>query len=348
MLTFTAGEQQPTSSTRNPLSNIQSHPSTSSTLQGTARQLNSKLPVFGADSPYLPSGVKTAIQKRKRPSAADRESMVERIVDRCREIVPNLARADLDDVAKDVVKNFPASFKDTVLISDHGSDGLARQMKVKYDNDKRPKNSKTATEKAAPSIPQAFGCTRWSPACPSNQTEESQENIMQELQAAYKLSRKDRDWKTIKTNMEESFYLQRQHINGSLAENSKKKRRRVDEQGNDAAESTEQKSITDHKENWPFLFTSKGLNLHYKLLTGIDFKDKLHNYVTENGNIVIDFLAFKNEPLRKLIRKMLKADRQGHRSTVLPTLLKMVLVNFGENPQNLMTFVEVCGHVVVL
>jgi len=182
LLTLTAGQElQQSRSSGNPLQ------PTNSALQAKAIEVTSSLPVFDVESPYLPSKVKEAIKANKRPSATDRADMVGRIVDRCREIVPNFARAMLDDVGKGIVKSFPASFKDTILVSEHGSDCVARQLKVKFDNSKQPKDSKTAQEKSAPSIPQAFGCSNWNPTCPSDQTEESQQELMQQLQRTHGL-----------------------------------------------------------------------------------------------------------------------------------------------------------------
>jgi len=114
----------------------------------------------------------------------------------------------------------------------------------------------------------------------------------------------------------------------------------LDEQGNDKV-TTPATTITDLKENWPFLFTSKGLNLHYLLLSGVDFKEKLQVYVNEDGKRVIDFLSCKNERMSQLKRRMEMAERQGHRATVFPTLLKMLTVNFGEELKFLMILVEV-------
>ncbi len=85
-------------------------------LQEVARRI-SDVPVFTVESPYMPSGVKEAVIAKKRPSARDRKAFVERIVDKCREDIPNLERAIFGDIALQLVQDFPDSFKDTCPIS---------------------------------------------------------------------------------------------------------------------------------------------------------------------------------------------------------------------------------------
>lgn len=66
-------------------------------LRRSVEQLDTAtMPTFDKDSPYMPRAVKEAIEKRVRPSASARSQMVERIVDHCREKVPNLQRAMLN------------------------------------------------------------------------------------------------------------------------------------------------------------------------------------------------------------------------------------------------------------
>lgn len=166
------------------------------------------MPTFDKKSPFIPSDVKEAIERKKRPSASGRASMVERIVDHCREEVPNLQRSMLNSVALDLVTAYPETFKDSILISDHGSDSLAKQMRDKFDNDKRPALP-TPRERQAPAIKEAFGCINWNPPLPEGETEETQENKRKILVDMHQLSKKEWNWKAIKKNMEETFYLQR-------------------------------------------------------------------------------------------------------------------------------------------
>ncbi|KAJ1526538.1 hypothetical protein ONE63_008125 [Megalurothrips usitatus] len=171
------------------------------------------MPTFDKDSPYMPASVKEACIQRKRASSSGRNQMVERIVDRCREVVPGLQRSMFNDVALSLVLAYPDTFKDTILVSKHGSDSLAKQLRDKFDNDKRPKNS-TQMEKEAPSNKEAYGCIRWNSTLPDSETEDSQEEKRQSLVDMHMLSKKEWDWKIIKKHSEESFFLQMKDING--------------------------------------------------------------------------------------------------------------------------------------
>ncbi|KAK3922736.1 Serine hydroxymethyltransferase [Frankliniella fusca] len=194
-----------------------------STVRHNARAtLQTDLPVFTEDSPYFPSGIKKAIRAEKRPTRSDRESMCERIVDHCREVVPNLERSRLNDVAKQIVEHFPKSFKDTILISAHRSDSLALQLRTKFDNnDRKLKRPKAPLEEEAPATKEAYGCVLWEAPLPAGTTEESLENIRLDMKKTYRVSRKDWDWRVIKKQLQDSYYLQRKHINANAVKTQK-------------------------------------------------------------------------------------------------------------------------------
>jgi hypothetical protein len=61
-----------------------------------------KLPEYDKDSPFIPAAVRKAINDKKRPTEGI-ESMVERIVDDCREKVPGLQRCMFNTVAESLV-----------------------------------------------------------------------------------------------------------------------------------------------------------------------------------------------------------------------------------------------------
>lgn len=302
------------------------------------------MPKFDKNSPYMPSAVRQAIEQKKRPTAFARVQLVERIVDHCRDTIPNLERADFNEVALDLVSNYPDTFKDTILLSEHGSDSLAKQMRTKYDNDKRP-DVPTPKEREAPACKQAYGCIRWNPSLSEESSEESEENSREILKSMHTLSRKEWEWKLIKKHMDGSFYLQRKEINGPLAtpakssKNKKRKRQAVDEDDN--LEQVQNVSISDIKDRWPFLFTCRGMNYHFMNLTGIDFRSNMFEFVQEDSVILIEFLASKNENLAAMKLEMVRAERNGCTSAKLPALLKMLVNALKDDFSYLVRFVEV-------
>ncbi|KAK3917041.1 Chitinase A [Frankliniella fusca] len=189
-------DQQPSTS-RSPLA----------TLQLNARQVLSGLPKFDKDSPYMPSSVRKAICNKKRPTTSGIEDMVARIVDRCRD-VPNLRRSMFDSVALQIVNDYPESFKDSIPVSEHGSDSLAQQLKKKNDNDKRPcDRNQTDTEKKAPNIKEAVGCRNWNPPIPEHETEESLTKVMQDLMKMQRVSSINWEWTFIKRKLIQSYSI---------------------------------------------------------------------------------------------------------------------------------------------
>ncbi|XP_034255357.1 uncharacterized protein LOC117653660 [Thrips palmi] len=300
-----------------------------------------KMPTFDVNSPYFPSKVREAIRANKRADPRSREEMVARIVDRCREVVPNLERANFNTVAESIVKLYPKSFKDTVPVSDHGSDSLADQLKNKFDNDRRPVNSKTGKENQAPAIKESYGCNSWSPALPSGETESSQTKLMTELKHMSTLAKKDLNWRTIKCKMEDSFYLQRKHINGDLPDQVQRKRGKKRQRDSDVADNEDVPSnMPGLKSDWPFLFTIKGMETHFKLLTDVDFGEKLSTYMSEEADNVYEYLATKSKSLALAKRKMERSEKQGCAFARLAGLLLMLVEHFGDDIQLLVRFTE--------
>lgn len=297
----------------------------------------------------MPAAVRAAIKAGQRAPSGAREDMVQRIVDHCRETVPGFERQDLDTVAKQLVSLYPNTFKDTLPLSEHGSDGLAKQMKTNLDNHSRVKNF-TANERQAPNSKEAFGCVRWNPLLEEGETLESQESIRELLLNMHKLTKKQWQWKEIRSNMERSFYLQRKDINGGLASaavgKKNKKRKRGSDGPNDLDDPTPVSKgmpIAEVKERWPFVFTSKGMNYHFRMLTGQDFKDLLSKFSSEVVTMV-EYLACKGEEFARLKRRLDRADRAGRADAKFIGLLLMLIKFFKENINYLVTFVDVSWH----
>lgn len=100
-------------------------------------------------------------------------------------------------------------------------------------------------------------------------------------------------------------------------------------------------SVSNTKERWPFLFTARGMNYHFKNLTGIDLRDKVTDFSREECNVLIEYLACKNDDQARTRRDMLRAERNGHSSTKLPTAVLMLVKALKDDLSFFVTFVEV-------
>ncbi|XP_052129546.1 uncharacterized protein LOC127750908 [Frankliniella occidentalis] len=334
----TSSAAQPSNSSRIPLR----------TLQENARETisQSRIPVFDENSPYFPSGVRAAIKANKRPSPDDRQLMVENVVDYCKEKIPNFYRTDLAVVAKQIVKDYEKSFKDTIVVSDHGSDSLYKQFISRLDNqDRKNKRKAKAADKEASGSKEAYGCVLWDPPLPPSETEESLEIIRLDLEKMSRISKKDWDWRIIKKKLTDSYYLQRKHINVTIApapqqkKGTKRKRATVEEE---EEESTDDPvvSVPVIKSKWPLLFSAQGMNIHFKILTNVDLKGKISAYVASESKRLIEFLSTKNDSLAKLKRNMARAEEQGLGSTKLVATINMLICYFKEDMEYFVRFTE--------
>lgn len=335
-----AGSSTASHTGANASGSMASQPPPRQPLQAIAANIvEDPVPIFDVTSPYMPSAVKQAVLAKKRPSKSARVDFVERVVDRCCELVPSLQRTYFDEVARRITVMYPESFKDTHPISEHGSDTLAGQMRAKLSNHRRNKKALTTREVEAPARKEAFGCIRWNPKLPEDQSIETMEQIKTELQSMHTVSRRDWNWRVIKPKLSDSYFLQRKEINGSLALSTRaRKRNQTEETPDDPTEAD--LTIVQLHSKWPFLFTSRGINFHFNLLTGLDFKDKLSDFITEEGPDLVEFLGSQNDTLRRIYRRMRKAEKQGHGQTTLGAVVLMLISYLKEERNDFITFVD--------
>ncbi|KAK3919972.1 ATP-dependent 6-phosphofructokinase subunit alpha [Frankliniella fusca] len=303
------------------------------------------MPLFDKNSPFIPAGVRQAIDLKKRPSVRDRQCMVDRIVDHLKEKVPNLVRSDFDSVADNLVQLYPESFKDTLAVSRHGSDSLRSQFKVKFDNlNRKPTKSRDQTTSA----PASYGCLQFNPACPEGETEQSLVRRRDNLKSLFDHGRRHWDWRRIKVEMEITFYLQRKNINGPVSVPKPSSRRRRpqpeneenEQSGDEQAADNRAMTVVELKTEWPCLFKAAGMNYHLKLLTGSDFILQLDTFLAEDGKFLVEYLASKGETQAATRRKMIRSETRGNMDAYLAALIKMLTEYFSEDEAALVSFVE--------
>lgn len=318
-------------------------------IQRQATEVNDSMPVFTKDSAQIPAGVKQAIENKTRPSWASRKLMCENIVDFCKTNVPNLERTMFNPVARHLVNLYPSSFKDTIPMSDHGSDTLAKELRDKFDNTKRP-NKAARLQAEAPK--EAYGCILFNPSRPHNETDETQEQKRLRLLNMHHLAKKEWNWKEVKKLSEETFYWQRQDLQKTIDRPptpAPKKRKRKDP--NEEVDEDEPAAIAPQapkltlsqiKERWPFLFTIKGLHYHFKALTSKDLRENLDQYIRNTAGLLCEYLATKSDSLAKLSRQMKRAEKAGCSQAKQSGLILMLLEYFKERQsQDFMRFVDV-------
>ncbi|XP_053289766.1 uncharacterized protein LOC128450381 [Pleuronectes platessa] len=226
-------------------------------------------------------GIKTAIAQEKGKSAKDHREMVRIIVDEMRLTELNPSKSQCLTVAKMIVKQHPRSFADgTVIGSGYGS--LLTQLKTRVEHVNRgnvlirrrePKILSNPPADIARGPADLYGCVRWQPDCPPGETVESLKEKQREMMDLYCVEGPAGAERGHLTQlMKTTYYLQRKNINAIPPP-----------------------SITELKNDWPYLFSPKELYSHFKLLTDIDndILDKMNQAMEEKGKLILQFFEQK-------------------------------------------------------
>uniref|UniRef100_A0A672FUM3 Si:ch211-111e20.1 n=1 Tax=Salarias fasciatus TaxID=181472 RepID=A0A672FUM3_SALFA len=201
----------------------------------------------------MPADIHSAISDGKRPSPAARRQMIRVIADEMRKNEANRTRSQCLTVCRNIVRQYPNSFADQLdngQLLGSGYTSLLIEVKNRIENLNRTSSfrqhrSTGSGNKRGPT--DTYGCTRFQPSLPPDETEDTVENKRLNLQEIYSregLNGADRA--EIKQLMETTFYLQRCHINVLPAP-----------------------AMEDLKTKWPYLFSQRGLYCHFELLTDI-------------------------------------------------------------------------------
>lgn len=121
-----------------------------------------------------------------------------------------------------------------------------------------------------------YGCTRFQPSLPPEETEDTEESERQKLEGIYSQDGiNGADRAEGKHLMETTFYLQRCHINALPAPTLEKLRTK-----------------------WPYIFTQKGLYAHFELLTDIPLLRRLELAMEECGRAIVKCFSDKTDQCR--------------------------------------------------
>ncbi|XP_051813223.1 uncharacterized protein LOC127536544 [Acanthochromis polyacanthus] len=230
----------------------------------------------------MTASIRKALSNQARPSPGDRKYMVRAVVDQMFEHDLNPTRAICHSIAWSIVRDYPKCFADVGKKGDivgDGSHSLLQQIKarVEYKNRKntlarhrREKRPRTAVVEGGRLMARGpvdqYGCVRWSPTeLPSGETMESLYEIKKQLSNIY--SEKGMGGaETAEALMEKTYVIQRQYLNSVPAP-----------------------TVAEIQEEWPFLFSQRGLYIHFSLLTDVAFLDKMQEAINNKGSTIIRF-----------------------------------------------------------
>ncbi|XP_065149445.1 uncharacterized protein [Paramisgurnus dabryanus] len=233
----------------------------------------------------MPTSLSEAILRGHRANSADRRAMVRTVVAAMQKSCPNPNRAACVDIAKVIVSKYPLTFADTDEEGEQlgiGYYSLVNQLKTRVEhvnrNNVRERMRKpravtetsggSATSKTVRSKQDRYGCTNWQPKhLPEGETVESLEDRRQNMVVIFQSAGpRAADLPEIDESMNLTYIYQRHMIN-----------------------SCPPPSMITVEEQWPFLFTKRGLCAHFKTLTGIDICDRVGEALQTKGKRIIHF-----------------------------------------------------------
>ncbi|XP_076594907.1 uncharacterized protein LOC143325601 isoform X2 [Chaetodon auriga] len=280
----------------------------------------------------MPTGIRTAIAQETRPSAKDRREMVRIIVDEMRLTELNPSKSQCLTVAWMIVKQHPRSFADvmkdgTKIGSGFGS--LVTQLKTRIEHVNRgstlsrrrkSKNVSKSPADIARGPADQYGCVRWQPDCPVDETEESLKDKQREMKDLYSTEGPSGAERGHLTHlMKATYYLQRKTINASPPP-----------------------SIAELKNEWPYLFTPKELYSHFQLLTDIDILHKMEQAIEDKGKLILKYFEQKPAgPNADERERILVKYNNEDKCDPLPCVILLLMAYFRENPDGLILQTDV-------
>lgn len=221
----------------------------------------------------MPGEIQSAISTGKRPSPQARRQMVRVLADEIRKFEPTPTRAQCLSICKAIVRQYPQSFADQLhdgRIVGEGYSSLLAQIKTRIENLSRTASfrqhrSSGSGVKRGPT--DTYGCTRFQPDLPLEETDSSVENKRQKLENIYlREGAKGAEKAEVNQLMKTTYCLQRSQIN-----------------------SVPSPSVAELMEKWPYLFLQKGLFTHFELLTDINVLRALELSMQECGKSIVEF-----------------------------------------------------------
>ncbi|XP_061568581.1 uncharacterized protein LOC133422580 [Cololabis saira] len=255
----------------------------------------------------MPQEIRSAITDGKRPNPVARRQMVRVLTDEMRRCEANPTRAQCLTVVRNIIRQYPKSFADMTpdgSLLAGGYTSLLLQLKNRIENVNRNgsfSNHRSSTYKRGPT--DTYGCTRFQPELPPEETDETLEQHRQRLEEVYRqegaggAERAD-----VKHLMELTFSLQRSHIN-----------------------TLPSPDIEDLKSKWPFLFTLRFIYAHFELLTDINVLRSLELSMEECGKAITQY--FREKPTNKDVKDVISNGEDN----VALRVVQLLMAHFGED-----------------
>uniref|UniRef100_A0A087X525 Uncharacterized protein n=1 Tax=Poecilia formosa TaxID=48698 RepID=A0A087X525_POEFO len=267
----------------------------------------------------MPLEIQTAISEGKRPRPDKRRQMIRILADEVQKYEANPTRSQCLTICQKITRQYPGSFADMTpcgkLIAG-GYSSLLSQLKTRIENINRCGSFRKyrssgpcgiAGVKRGPT--DIYGCTRFQPELPPEETDDTVEEKRQRLQSTFnKYGINGDDRPEVTDLMETTYSLQRKHINELPAP-----------------------SIADLQINWPYLFTQRGIFSHFELLTDVPLLRVLELSFEKYGNTVVEYFCTKVKA--SYVQTILAQKATGDLTFLV---IQLLMAHFNESPDGLM------------
>uniref|UniRef100_A0A3P8P056 Uncharacterized protein n=1 Tax=Astatotilapia calliptera TaxID=8154 RepID=A0A3P8P056_ASTCA len=230
----------------------------------------------------FPLRLSHAITRGDRAHPEDRRSMVRIVVAAMQVHCRNPKRASCEEVAKIIVNRYPQTSADLTEKGERlgcGHYSLLRSIKS-------PNSSATPPKKVR-CLVDSYGCINWQPVeLPEGETPTSLEEKKHILLTIF--------------NSQGPGAVERPDVDDFMCLTYVSQRQLMN--------SCPSPSVAEIQEQWPFLFTRKGLSNHFYKLTGIDISERLGQALVTKGRRIINYFSSQklkwNLGIRTLIQQI--------------------------------------------
>uniref|UniRef100_A0A8C1V0Y4 Uncharacterized protein n=1 Tax=Cyprinus carpio TaxID=7962 RepID=A0A8C1V0Y4_CYPCA len=274
--------------------------------------------IFQVPWEQMPQEIRSAIADGKRPKPVERRQMVRVLADEMRRYEANPTRAQCLTVVRNIIRQYPKTFADIApdgSLLCGGYTSLLIQLKNRIENVNRDRSfscHRSSTGKRGPT--DTYGCTRFQPELPPEETDETVEQHRQRLEEIYRQEGAGgAERAEVKNLMELTFSLQRRHIN-----------------------TLPPPDIEDVKSKWPFLFMPRYIYAHFELLTDINVLRSLELSMEECGRAITEY--FRGKPTNKDVKDILS---NGEDNEMALRVVQLLMAHFGEDLTGLILLTDV-------
>ncbi|XP_076149449.1 uncharacterized protein LOC143133585 [Alosa pseudoharengus] len=280
----------------------------------------------------MPARLSRSISRGKRADPADRRSMIRTVVGAMQEHCANPNRTACVEMAKMIVSKHPLTFADTSVDGEQlgtGYHSLVNQLKIRIehvnrnntvDRIRKPRtrdgedpgtSTKTVRCKA-----DSYGCINWQPKLlPGGESAESLEQRRHNLTTIFQsVGPRAVEMPEVDISMSLTYIYQRHMINACPPP-----------------------TMSEMKDQWPFLFTKRGVCEHFKTLTGIDITTRLGEALMTKGKRIINYFQEQHDnSIQSLLRGM---ETSNNNQTAIGAVLLM-MKHFNEKEESIFVLAD--------